>query len=334
MSGNVIQSEHPYEALQPDVILNAVETLGYTCDGRLQGLNSYENRVFQVGLEEGGMMVVKFYRPGRWSNEAICEEHDFTRELAGQELPVLVPVEGPDGKTLHEAHGFRFAIYNNQGGRAPELDQTEDLIRLGRCLARIHNIGALREFRYRPEIGIQTHGYNARQTILECGLLPDDVRDSYTAIADHLLAGIERCFERAGNFNAIRLHGDCHPGNILLRDDTMWLLDFDDCCSGPAMQDLWLFLSGDREFMTARLHDLLKGYREFRQFDPRELNLVEALRALRMLNHAAWLARRWDDPAFPQAFPYFNTRRYWDDYILGLREQAGQLDEPPLEWLP
>lgn len=334
MSADPTQTDHPYEALQPDVILNAVETLGYTCDGRLQALNSYENRVFQVGLEEGGMLVVKFYRPARWTDAAIREEHAFTHELVQAELPVLAPLEGADGQSLYEAYGFRFAVYKNQGGRAPELDRPEDLTRLGRCLARLHSIGALHDFQHRPALGIQSHGYNARDTLLECGLLPDDVRDSYEAIADHILAGIERCYERAGRVRHLRLHGDCHPGNILLRDETLWLLDFDDCCSGPAIQDLWLFLSGDREFMTARLHDLLKGYREFRDFDPRELHLVEALRALRMLHHAAWLARRWDDPAFPQAFPYFNTRRYWDDYILGLREQAGQLDEPPLEWLP
>lgn len=334
MSAQMPANTHLYETLQPDVILDAVESLGYRCDGRLQALNSYENRVFQIGVEDGGSLVAKFYRPNRWSNAAIAEEHDFTSELAAHELPVLAPLPGPDGRTLHEMQGFRFAVYQNQGGRAPELDRPDDLAQLGRCIGRLHNIGALQDFHDRPRLDIHSHGYQARDTVLASGLLPDDVRASYEAIAQHLLTGIEYAYERAGAVQQLRLHGDCHPGNIILHDGILWLLDFDDCCSGPAIQDLWLFLSGDREFMTARLHELLEGYTEFREFDPRQLHLVEAFRGLRMLNHAAWLARRWDDPAFPQAFPYFNSRRYWDDYILGLREQAGQLDEPALEWLP
>ncbi len=326
-------SNHPYENLAPDTILDAVDALGYRCDGRLQALNSYENRVFQLGQEDNAqLLVVKFYRPGRWSDAAIREEHDFTLELAAQELPVLAPLAVAD-ETLHSHDGFRFAVYPSQGGRAPELDRSDDLEQLGRSLARLHNTGALQAFEHRPQLDITSHGYSARDTVLDSGLLPDDTRASYQAIADQLLAGIERCFERAGDVGRIRLHGDCHPGNILRREETQWLLDFDDCCMGPAMQDLWLFLSGDRDYMQARLNDLVEGYSAFRRFDPRELHLIEGLRGLRMLNHAAWLARRWDDPAFPQAFPYFNTRRYWDDYILNLREQAGQIDEPPLQWL-
>lgn len=330
---------HPYQFLTPDAVLTAIEQLGHACDGRLQALNSYENRVFQIGIEDQPALVAKFYRPGRWSAATILEEHRFTQELAAADLPVIAPLADAKGNTLPEctvAEGvsFLFALYPSQGGRPPELDRPEHLQQLGRSLARLHNIGERQRFVERIDWTPDTIGLPALELLRQSRLIPPELADSFNAIAEAMLTGIAHCFERAGQVKQLRLHGDCHPGNILVRDGQQWLLDFDDACNGPAIQDLWLFLSGDREYMTARLDDLLRGYTGFRRFDARELHLVEALRGLRMLHHAAWIARRWDDPAFPLAFPYFNGRRYWDELILSLREQTGQLDEPPLAWYP
>jgi len=324
-------SELPYQNLTPDLILDAVESCGYRCDGRQFALNSYENRVYQVWLEDGPALVVKFYRPQRWSNEAILEEHQFALELAAREIPVVAPLAAADGATLHEHGGFRFALFPKRPGRAPELDDSDTLEWLGRFLGRIHAVGALTPFRHRPAIDIAGFGEEPAQFVADHDFVPADLKTAYQAIVRDALGRVAHCYQRAGAVCNIRLHGDCHAGNILWTDGGPHFVDLDDCRSGPAMQDLWMLLSGDRNAMNAQIAHVIRGYREFHDFRPTELALIEALRTLRMIHYAGWLARRWHDPAFPASFPWFNTQRYWQDQILGLREQCAAMDEPPLE---
>lgn len=325
----VNSSPHPYAALDPDTILTAVEALGLTSNGKLLALNSYENRVYQVGIEDAEPLVVKFYRPGRWSDEAILEEHGFAAELADHEIPVVAPLS-VSGATLHYRQGFRYAVFPRRGGRSPELDDVDCRERLGRFIGRIHAVGASRRFAHRPTLGIAGFGDAPRQYLLEQGFIPAHLVIAYETLSRDLLASIRRCYDRAGTVGELRLHGDCHPGNILWTDAGAHFVDLDDCLRGPAIQDLWMLLSGSRGEMTLQLSDLLAGYEDFHELDRRELLLIEALRTLRMMNYAAWLARRWSDPAFPLAFPWFGSDRYWEEHVLALREQAAALDEPPL----
>jgi Ser/Thr protein kinase RdoA (MazF antagonist) len=318
-----------YANLTPDTVLDAVESLGFHGNGRLLALNSYENRVYQVWMEDGPPVVTKFYRPGRWSTAAILEEHAFTAELSEREIPVVAAM-AIDGRTLHEHQGFRFAVFPRRGGRAPEFDDPDTLEWMGRFIGRIHAVGAVRPFRDRPSLDLASFGEESRDYLLTNGFLPADLADAWKGVAQLALDGIRRCYERAGDVRTLRLHGDCHAGNVLWTDDGPHFVDFDDCRTGPAVQDLWMLLSGDRSVMQGQLTDVLAGYEDFCEFDPRELNLVEALRTLRMIHYAAWIARRWGDPAFPAAFPWFGSQRYWQDQILDLREQVGRLDEPPL----
>ena len=327
-----MDQQQDFASLGPDKVLDAVEGLGYHCDGRLLALNSYENRVYQVGIEDSAPLVVKFYRPGRWSDDAILEEHRFTDELLEFELPVVPPLKQADGRTLICAGTQRFALFPRRGGRPPALDDPGHLEQLGRLLARLHNVGAVQGFEYRPTLDVDSFGVRSYQFLLAQGFIPQALEIAYRSLAEDLIGQIRECYRRAGNIRHIRLHGDCHAGNILWTDAGPHIVDFDDARNGPAIQDLWMFLSGDREYMTARLGDLLAGYSEFRDFDALELHLIEALRTLRMMHYAAWLARRWSDPAFPLAFPWFNTPRYWDEHLLSLREQAALLDEAPLVW--
>jgi Ser/Thr protein kinase RdoA (MazF antagonist) len=322
---------HPYDALTPDSILDSVEKTGMRCDGRLQPLNSFENRVYQVGIEDGLPVIAKFYRPGRWSLGAILEEHAFALELAEAELPVVAPlVSGSEGRTLHEHAGFRFALYPRQPGRAPELDQLDTLRWMGRFIGRIHAIGRLRRFVQRPALDVRSFAGEPMAVILSGGFVPEDLRPAYESLARQLIAQLHECFAQAGTVEPIRLHGDCHAGNVLWDGAGPHFVDLDDARNGPAIQDLWMMLSGERAAMEEQLAVVMAGYREFCDFDPGELQLIEALRTLRIMHYAGWLASRWDDPAFPRSFPWFNTQRYWQDHILALREQSALLQEEPL----
>lgn len=323
----------PYASLTPDVVLAALDSIGLWTDGRLLALNSFENRVYQVGQEQGAPVIAKFYRPGRWSDAAILEEHAFTQELAEREIPVVPPLR-VDGASLHAFESCRFAVYPRQGGRMPEFDRSDTLEWMGRFIGRIHAVGATKPYHHRPTLDIASFGETSRDFLLEGRWLPADLLPAWTSVVDQALDLARHCFDRAGDIGVLRLHGDCHAGNVLWTDGTQTngphFVDFDDSRMGPAVQDLWMLLSGERDNQIRQLTDILAGYEDFREFDARELHLVEALRTLRLIHHAAWLARRWDDPAFPAAFPWFNTQHYWQERILELREQIALMQEEPL----
>ena len=319
----------PYADLSPDLLLDAVESLGLSTDGRLLALNSYENRVYQVGLDDAPPLVAKFYRPGRWSDAAILEEHAFARSLAECEIPVVPPLV-IEGRTLHRFGGYRFSLSPRQGGRSPELDQPGVLERIGRFIGRIHTLGAARPFTHRPTLDVQEFGEQPRAHLLDHGWIPENIDPAYRSVSAHALEGVRECFGRAGKTQLLRLHGDCHASNILWTEQGPHFVDLDDTRMGPAIQDLWLMLSGTREEMSVQLGQLLRGYEDFRALDPRELHLLEALRTLRIIHYAGWLARRWADPAFPAAFPWFDTQRYWEQHVLQLREQIAAMQEGPL----
>lgn len=318
-----------FAGLTPDVILNAVDHCEFRTDGRLLALNSYENRVYQVGIEDSTPLIAKFYRPHRWSSDALLEEHRFAQELADEEIPVIAPLQVA-GKTLLESEGFRFALYPRQGGHWPELNSQADREWMGRLIARLHAVGATRPFVYRPRLDTESFGHDSCRYLLENGFLPGHIEVAYRTLTEDLLRQIESIQQYAGNITEIRLHGDCHPGNILWTHQGPHLVDLDDCRTGPTVQDLWMLLSGERHEMQGQLIDILEGYEQFRDFDTRELQLIEPLRTLRIIHYAAWLARRWHDPAFPLAFPWFNSPRYWEEHILVLREQAGLMSEPAI----
>jgi Ser/Thr protein kinase RdoA (MazF antagonist) len=319
-----------FATLGPEIVLDALESVGLYSDGRLLALNSYENRVYQIGMESGPPLVAKFYRPARWTDAMILEEHAFALNLFEREIPVVPPLAANGSKTLHEYDGFRFAVFERRGGRAPNLEDSATLEWIGRFIGRIHAIGALESFKERPTLDIASFGEEPRAFLLEHDFIPAELVDAYRSVTAQALDGIRRCYDRAGEVAMLRLHGDCHAGNVLWTDDGPHFVDFDDSRMGPAVQDLWMLLSGERPDMVRQLSDVLAGYEDFCEFNPRELYLIEALRTLRLMHYSAWLARRWDDPAFPAAFPWFNTQRYWQDRILELREQIALMDELPL----
>jgi len=320
----------PFANLSPDLIVDAVESAGFPSDGRILALGSYENRVFQVGVEDAAPVVVKFYRPGRWSDAAIAEEHAFARELAAAEIPVVAPLELAVGGELGDGPvpvfgGFRFAVYPRRGGQWPELGTADDRAWIGRFLGRIHAVGAVRRFEHRARLSPEAMGREAVAFLLDGEFVADYIEHRYEQVTSELLEAVEARFAQVGAVRYLRIHGDCHRNNVLWTDAGPHFVDLDDCMMGPAIQDLWMLLAGRPDEMRAQLGEILEGYAQFAAFDPVEAMLIEPLRALRMVHYAAWLARRWHDPAFPRAFPWFGEARYWERHVAELEEQLGAL---------
>ena len=321
-----------FSALSPDTVLDAVESIGYVSDLRVFALNSYENRVYQIGIEEGDPIIAKFYRPGRWNQKQIQEEHDFSHALVELEVPIIAPLI-KNGLSIFEFNGYWFSLYPRRGGYAPELEDLDVLYTLGQHLGRIHALGAAAPFNHRPTLSIDSFAIDSRNYLLENDFLPLSLTSSYEAISIQLIERVSELWKDL-TVKQIRLHGDCHPGNILARPDSLYLVDLDDARMGPAIQDLWMLISGDQNQKITQMSALLEGYEEFHEFNTVELNLIEPLRTLRLIHYAAWLAKRWNDPAFPKAFPWFNTERYWSEHILELKEQLSALNEPTLKLTP
>jgi len=324
--------QHPYSLLSQDKVMDAVESLGFYCDARVLPLNSYENRVYQVGIEDQQPIIAKFYRPNRWSRACIQEELDFLLELQQEDLPVVAPLV-INGNSLFEHSGFYFALFPRRGGQAPELSNDDDLELLGRWLARLHQAGAHKNFQHRPVMQGAADLQLAQQQVLASGLLPDDYRHNYQSLTDDLIKLVQQRWQETPT-QSLRLHGDLHTGNLLLRDEVLYMVDFDDCLQGPAMQDIWMLLSGSRAEQQQQLMVIQEGYEMFRSLPVHELPLIESLRTLRLMKYAAWLCTRWQDPAFPAAFPWFGSHRFWSEHILALREQTAALQEPPLSLYP
>jgi Ser/Thr protein kinase RdoA (MazF antagonist) len=320
----------PYSKLSPETVLDAVEAVGFHCDGRVLALNSYENRVYQIGIEEGEPVVAKFYRPRRLSDAAIREEHAFAGELAAQEIPVVAPLLQA-GESMHVHQGFRYAVFPRRGGRWPELGNSDEREWVGRFLGRIHAVGRASRFAARASLDMDDLGRNARDFVLDGDWMPDYLAMKYADVTDELLEVVEARARNWGGARLGRILGDCHRGNILWTDLGPHFVDLDDCVTGPAIQDLWMLLAGGRQEMRTELQDLLKGYEQFLPFDRSEIALIEPLRALRMIHYSAWLARRWHDPAFPMAFPWFAEPRYWEQHHRSLQDQLAAVLEPPLE---
>lgn len=332
-NGRMSEAAHPYDQLTPDLVLDALASAGLYGDGRLMALSSYENRVYQAHLDEPvqghAQVVVKFYRPGRWSDDAILEEHAFAAELEASEVPAVAPLV-LDGRTLHHHGGFAFAVTPRRGGRMPELDDPEVLEWIGRFLGRIHEVGARRPFATRGTLDLASFGLEPREWLLQHQAIPLEVEGLWRRTCEQALDAVAEAFRHCDT-PSLRLHGDCHPGNILWTPDQgSHFVDLDDARMGPAVQDLWMLLSGDRAQRQRQLGALLDGYEQMREFDRRELALVEALRTLRLIHYSAWLARRWDDPAFPASFPWFGSRDYWQGQVQTLEEQLEAMQEPAL----
>jgi len=323
---------HPYDSLTPDRVIDAVESAGYLSDARLLALNSYENRVYQVGIEDETPLIAKFYRPERWTRAQIMEEHQFSLELRDADISVVAPLVDAKGDSLHEFGGFKFALFQRRGGYPPELDNLDNLFVLGRTLGRIHGVGRASSFNERNTLSVQHMLVDASAYLLD-NFIPAPLRDAYASLTRDLEERVAGIYDDVHSKDLIRVHGDCHVGNILWRDDCAHFVDLDDCVMAPAVQDIWMLLSGDRHRRQLQLAEVVEGYNEFCDFEPRQLRWIEALRTMRIVHYAAWLGRRWEDPAFPHSFTWFNTERYWGEHILELREQLSALQEEPLQLL-
>lgn len=321
-----------YNALTPDLVIDAIESQGYLSDLRFLALNSYENRVYQVGLEDAKPLIAKFYRPGRWTDQQILEEHEFTQQLVDNDVPVIPALRDTTGNTLFKSGGYRFALYERKGGRAPELSDHEQLYQLGRYIGRIHATGAAQAYKFRPTLNTESFLLEPYQYLMANDVIPRDLLPAYTSLMDDLIEQVLMQYKKI-EFESIRLHGDCHVGNILWTDHGPEFLDFDDSRMGPAVQDIWMLLSGSEDEQRAQLQEILEGYEEFYSFNTAEISLIESLRTMRLVHYAAWIARRWNDPAFPLAFPWFCEPRYWEQHILELREQLSNLHHKPLDIL-
>lgn len=315
-----------FSELGPDLILDAIESVGIRVDSGLLALNSYENRVYQFIADDRKRYVVKFYRPQRWSVEQLIEEHEFAAELAHHEIPVVASIIY-DGQTLHHHQGYHFTIYPSVGGRQFEVDNLDQLEWMGRFIGRIHAVAKTSSFIYRPTFNVQEHLIDPIAILEQHQIVPMQLEKPFFVILNQV---VELAKQQYLPGNTIRLHGDCHPGNILWRDGPTFV-DLDDCRTGPAIQDLWMMLSGDHNQQRIQLDTLIEAYEEFSDFNTSDLTLIEPLRAMRMVHYMAWLARRWQDPAFPQAFPWFADEKYWEQQILALKEQLSALQEPNIQ---
>lgn len=315
--------------LTPDRVLAAVEASGLRCTGRCSALNSFENRVYEVELDTdepprnpiARRRVAKFYRPGRWTREQILEEHEFLAELVEAEIPAIAPLAFADGQTLHETAGIFYSVFPKVGGRAPDEFTQDQLRRVGRLLGRIHNVGAAHPARHRIQLTPETYGRANLEYLLSHGFVPPEYRSRYERAVTGILRVIDPWFREIAPEAVIRVHGDCHPGNLLWNEQGPFFLDFDDMVRAPAAQDIWLLVPG-RDTESLRDRDaLLEGYEEMRHFDRAMLRLIEPLRALRFIHYTAWIARRWQDPAFPLAFPEFGSHQYWASETDDLEQQ-------------
>jgi Ser/Thr protein kinase RdoA (MazF antagonist) len=323
---------HPYDRLTPDIILSAVDCYGLYANGAFLALNSYENRVYKIEIDDGPAVVAKFYRPGRWSDDAIREEHAFIQALSAHEIPAIAPLAAMDGETLTHFEGFRVGLFPWQPGRAPELNATDDFRLLGRYLGRLHRLGIAEPFHHRQHLTIKGFGSDSLALLMQGSFIPQELREVFAGVATQALNLVEQRFTECHELRTLRLHGDCHLSNVLIRESQFYFVDFDDCLMGPAVQDLWMLLAGERDEQEKQLAALLAGYTEFMEFRAMELLLIEPLRTLRLLRYNAWLAARWDDPAFPHNFPWFPSHRHWETMILNLREQIAVMQEQPLVW--